>query len=118
MFLYARKVLATVPAVHVTVRRTKAERSPFLSPNYKTFKKTTFQGINSASLYSLAGRYDNPIPTRFLAPINCLKCQLWALPVDHLSLSVFVDKLFASLHFSYPLFFRGWCSLAAQPMYR
>ncbi len=22
---------------------------------------------------SLAGRYDNPIPTRFLAPIDCLK---------------------------------------------
>jgi hypothetical protein len=24
-------------------------------------------------MYSLAGRYDNPIPTRFLAPIDCLK---------------------------------------------
>ncbi len=32
-----------------------------------------FQGINSASLCSPAGRYDNPIPTRFLAPIECLK---------------------------------------------
>ncbi len=32
-----------------------------------------FQGINSASLCSLAGRYNNPIPTRFLAPIDCLK---------------------------------------------
>ncbi len=29
--------------------------------------------INSASLCSLAGRYDNPIPPRFLAPIDCLK---------------------------------------------
>ncbi len=29
--------------------------------------------MNSASLYSLAGRYDNPIPTLFLAPIDCLK---------------------------------------------
>jgi hypothetical protein len=28
---------------------------------------------NSASLCSLAGRYDNPIPTRCLAPIDCLK---------------------------------------------
>ncbi len=27
----------------------------------------------SASLRSLAGRYDNPIPTRCLAPIDCLK---------------------------------------------
>jgi hypothetical protein len=31
------------------------------------------QGMNSASLCSLTGRYDNPIPTRFLAPIDCLK---------------------------------------------
>jgi hypothetical protein len=30
---------------------------------------------DSASLCSLAGRYDNPIPTRFLAPIDCLKVQ-------------------------------------------
>jgi hypothetical protein len=29
--------------------------------------------MDSASLCSLAGRYDNPIPTRFLAPINFLK---------------------------------------------
>ncbi len=27
--------------------------------------------MNSANLWSLAGRYDNPIPTRFLAPIDC-----------------------------------------------
>ncbi len=42
---------------------------------YKLFKeaKNGFQGINSASLCSLAGRYDNPIPTRFLAAIDCLK---------------------------------------------
>ncbi len=32
-----------------------------------------FQGINSASLCSLAGRYGNLIPTRFPAPIDCLK---------------------------------------------
>ncbi len=29
--------------------------------------------MNSASLCSLVGRYDNPIPTRFLAPLDCLK---------------------------------------------
>ncbi len=29
--------------------------------------------MNSVSLCSLAGRYDNPIPPRFLAPIDCLK---------------------------------------------
>ncbi len=32
-------------------------------------------GIDSASLCSLAGRYDNPIPNRFLAPIDCYKTQ-------------------------------------------
>ncbi len=35
--------------------------------------RNRFQGMNSVSLCSLAGRYDNPIPTRFLAPIDCLK---------------------------------------------
>ncbi len=35
--------------------------------------RNQFQGMNSASLCSLAGQYDNPIPTRFLAPIECLK---------------------------------------------
>ncbi len=35
--------------------------------------RNRFQGINSASLCSLTGRYDNPIPTRCLAPIDFLK---------------------------------------------
>jgi hypothetical protein len=35
--------------------------------------RNQFQGMNSTSLCSLAGRYDNPIPTRFLTPIDCLK---------------------------------------------
>jgi hypothetical protein len=35
--------------------------------------RNRFQGMNSASLCSLAGRYDNPIPPRLLAPIDCLK---------------------------------------------
>jgi hypothetical protein len=45
------------------------------SPNFYTFKesKNRFQGTNSARLCSLSGRYDNPIPTRFLAPKDCLK---------------------------------------------
>ncbi len=29
--------------------------------------------MNSTSQCSLAGRYDNPIPTRLKAPIDCLK---------------------------------------------
>jgi hypothetical protein len=35
--------------------------------------RNRFQGMNSTSLCSLAGRYDNPIPPRFLAPIVSLK---------------------------------------------
>ncbi len=40
-----------------------------------TFKepRNWFQGTNSARLFSLAAQYDNPIPTRFLGPIDCLK---------------------------------------------
>jgi hypothetical protein len=47
------------------------------SPNFKTFKelRNRFQGVSSADLCSLAGRYDNPIPIRFLAPIDCIKFQ-------------------------------------------
>ena len=40
------------------------------------FKLLRSPGIDykeSASLSSLVGRYDNPIPTRFLAPIHCSK---------------------------------------------
>ncbi len=32
-----------------------------------------FQGTNSARQCSMAGLYDNPIPTQFLAPIDCLE---------------------------------------------
>ncbi len=38
--------------------------------------RNRFQGMNSVSLCSLAGRYDNPIPPRFLAPIDTKKFQL------------------------------------------
>ena len=40
---------------------------PFKEP------KNQFQGAYSDSLCSLAGRYDNPILTQFLACIDCLK---------------------------------------------
>jgi hypothetical protein len=35
--------------------------------------RNRFQGINSVGLCSLAGRYDYPIPTRFLVPLDCSK---------------------------------------------
>ncbi len=44
-------------------------------PNFLTLKepKNQFQGTSSTRLCSLTGRYDNPVPPRFLAPIDCLK---------------------------------------------
>ncbi len=42
--------------------------------------RNRFQGINSTSLCSLAGRYDNPFPTRFLAPVDCLKIPALTRP--------------------------------------
>jgi hypothetical protein len=52
----------TVPYFHL---------SEGLSPYFKTFMepRNRLQGMNSASLCSLAGRYDNPIPS----PIDRLK---------------------------------------------
>jgi len=43
--------------------------------------RNRFQGMSSASQFSLAGRYYNPIPTRFLAPIDCLKIPAQYLTV-------------------------------------
>ncbi len=40
-----------------------------------------YQGIDSAILYALAGRYDNPIPTRLLAPIDCYKSPALSTPI-------------------------------------
>ncbi len=44
-------------------------------PEFLNFKEPNnrFQGTDSARLCRLAARYDKPIPTRFLAPIDCLK---------------------------------------------
>jgi hypothetical protein len=65
--------------------RIQKAHAPILSSQEKIFhylKVTNFEyslkllrssGINSAGLCSLADRYDNRIPTRFLAPIDCLK---------------------------------------------
>jgi hypothetical protein len=55
--------------------RTEPNKRKYQRPNFQTFKepKNRSQGINSARHCSKAGRYDNPIPTRFLTPIDCLK---------------------------------------------
>jgi hypothetical protein len=52
------------------------DQFPFdLSSYFYTFMEpgNRFQGLNSASLCSLAGRYGNPFPSRFLSPMDCLK---------------------------------------------
>jgi hypothetical protein len=47
----------------------------FPEPEFLNFKepKNRFQGTNSARLCSQAVRLENPIPTRFLAPVDYLK---------------------------------------------
>jgi hypothetical protein len=45
------------------------------------FKLLRSQGVDSASLCSLAGWCDNPIPTQFLAPIDCSKIPAQYLKV-------------------------------------
>jgi hypothetical protein len=67
--------------------------------------RNRFQGMNSASLCSLAGRYANHVPPRFLAPIDSLKipaqdlhlcyhfstkAKIWFLYKDDLLLNPFV----------------------------
>jgi hypothetical protein len=42
-----------------------------------------FEGNNSTSLCSLAGRYDNPIPNRFLTPIDCFKIPALVYHIVH-----------------------------------
>ncbi len=59
--------------------------------------RNRFQGMNFARLCSLAGRYDNPIPTRFLAPINffTIPAQIKHSPFTSLwGGSVSVDLIF------------------------
>ncbi len=47
--------------------------------------------MNSVSLCSLAGRYDNPIPPRFLAPIDGLKIPALVTCIDSASFSVHLN---------------------------
>jgi hypothetical protein len=51
--------------------------------------------MNSANLCSLAGRYDNLIPTRFLAPFDCLKIPALFRAI--------VIKIFKTFHIFYLL---------------
>ncbi len=59
--------------------------------------RNRFQGMNSASLCSLAGRYNSPIPTRCLAPIDFLKIP--ALESKKLVILPFLMAVFVFLNF-------------------
>jgi hypothetical protein len=48
--------------------------------------------MNSASLCSLAGRYDNPIPPRFLDPIDSLKIPARNAEINHDQLRVSTNQ--------------------------
>ncbi len=77
--------------------------------------RNRFHGINSASLCSLGGRYDNPIPTRFLVPVNCSKStdqlnqsdQTYPIYMYYF-LSLFI-KLLEMKYITYPV---TWCKPA------
>jgi len=75
ILLYAYTVKIFVYSSKLLFRHFLPTGSDIHRPNFWTFKepKKRFQRTNSARLCSLAGRYDNPIPTRFLAPKDCLK---------------------------------------------
>jgi hypothetical protein len=51
-----------------------------------TFKEpmNRFQGIDSVSQCSMAGRYGKLIPTRILAPINCYKISHTSCYFSHM----------------------------------
>jgi hypothetical protein len=63
------------PASHLFIHRPVGNTDParIFKRLWTMESRNRFQGMNSARLCSLAARYDNPIPTRFLAPISCLK---------------------------------------------
>ncbi len=59
--------------------------------------RNLIQGIDSASLCSQAGRYDNPIPIRFLAPRDCLKIRAQGINCgvkQEVSTSLYLYKTF------------------------
>jgi hypothetical protein len=57
--------------LHHEKKQLNQRRHLFL--NFFKGPRNQFQGIDSASLCSLAGQYDNTIPARFLAPIDYSK---------------------------------------------
>ncbi len=83
------------------------------SPYFSMFMepRNRFQGMKSASLFSLAGRYDNPIPTRFLAPVDCLKIPaqasiFWSVGPHKWNILLPSGLFYSSFALSGPFLFR------------
>ncbi len=64
--------------------------------------RNRFQGMNSASR-SLAGRYDNPIPNRLLAPIDFFKIPAQSISHPVPSISIFISSRLTSHPISFHL---------------
>jgi hypothetical protein len=61
--------------------------------------RNRIQGMTSTSLYSLAGRNDNPIPIQFLAPIDRLKIPAqYCMPRFNISQAKTTDAAPQNLH--------------------
>ncbi len=54
-----------------------------------------YQGTSFIRLCSLPGRYDNPIPTQFLTPIDCLKTPA----LKNLPQTLLTNKKQRTLHY-------------------
>ncbi len=64
--------------------------------------RNRFQGMDSASLCSLAGRYHNPIPTLFLVPIDCYKIPTqMPMHMDRIAYLVFLITRLESVDFMF-----------------
>jgi hypothetical protein len=57
--------------LHLLPLRFLVSENAGIETRARIFKLLKRPGIDSASLYSLTDRYDNPIPNRLLAPIDC-----------------------------------------------
>jgi hypothetical protein len=65
---------AYVARAHICkrLRRPGIDSEDSIPPAYAAWQAGTLSARQAGNRF-LAGRYDNPLPTRFLAPIDCLK---------------------------------------------
>jgi hypothetical protein len=70
-FFFVPSLVEVYKYIHFSSLRSK--KIVFVFVVHVMKPRNRFQGINSAGQCSLAGQYNNPIPTWFLVPIDCLK---------------------------------------------